>query len=451
MLIAVGLALILALTLATGYFVAQEFAYVAADRSRLHHEAAEGSSAARRALRVTERLSFTLSGAQLGITVTVLVIGYFAEPYLGRGLAAVFGLAGVPPAASLSVALALTLLLSTAVQMILGELAPKNLAISRAEGVAKGLSRSTLAYRAVTAPLVKLFDESSNRLLRLVGIDPVQELPEGVTAEDLEQIVAEAQDSGHLDAETSRLLHRGLDFRVHTADEVMMPRVSVITVGADQPLTDVVALIDQTGHSRFPVLGPGGVDDITGVVGVFDVLEVPTEERATTTAGAVAVPPLHLPGTLPLPTVLDQLRHSRRQLACVLDEYGGLAGIVTLEDVAEELVGPITDETDPPEPVASRQRDGSWLVPAGLRIDEVRDATGVALPESAHYDTLSGLVLRVLGRMARVGDDVVVTGARLRVVAVHRQVPRTVRVWRLADPATPPGRTPAGPPAGGGA
>lgn len=440
MLIAIGLGLIVGLTLATGYFVAQEFAYVAADRSRLQHEAREGDPAARRALRITERLSFTLSGAQLGITVTVLLIGYLAEPYLGRGLAELFVGGGgddqVAETASLPIALGITLLFSTAVQMIIGELAPKNLAIARAERMAKALSRSTLAYRTITAPVVMLFDNVSNRLLRLVGIEPVQELPEGATVEDLEQIVADAQARGHLDAETSRLLERGLDFREHTAAEAMMPRVSVTTVSAGEPLTGVVELLDRTGHSRFPVLGPGGVDDIVGVVGVFDVLGVPPERRAITTAGAVAVPPLLLPAALPLPAVLDRLRRGHRQLACVVDEYGGLAGIITLEDVAEELVGPISDEADPPEPVAARQRDGSWLVPATLRIDEVADATGVELPTSEHYDTLSGLVLRRLGRMARVGDEVEVTGVALRVMAVRRQVPETVQVMAPPPEAT---------------
>jgi CBS domain containing-hemolysin-like protein len=428
MLIAVGLAWIIGLTLVTGYFVAQEFSYVAADRARLHHEAAEGVPAAKRALQVTERLSFTLSGAQVGITVTVLLIGYLAEPYLGRGLQQAFGGIGVPPGAGLAVALTIALVFSTAVQMVLGELAPKNLAIARAEAVAKALSRSTLVYRAVSAPLVIFFDSSANRLLRFVGIDPVQELPMGATVEDLQQIVEQAQAAGHLDAETARLLERGLEFRQRTAAEAMMPRVSVTTVAADEPLTHVVELVDRTGHSRFPVLGPEGVDDIVGVVGVFDVLAVPPARRATTTAGAVAVAPLLLPAALPLPVVLDRLRRSRRQLACVVDEYGGLDGIITLEDVAEELVGPISDEVDRPEPAPVRERDGAWLVPARLRIDEVADATGIELPESPHYDTLSGLVLRRLGRMARVGDEVDVDGVTLRVVAVQRQVPRTVRV-----------------------
>src|SRR5690606_15081541 len=149
--------------------------------------------------------------------------------------------------------------------------------------------------------------------------------------------IADAQASGALDAETSRLLERGLDFREHTAAEAMAPRVSVTTVAADEPLTGVVELLERTGHSRFPVLGPGGIDDIVGVVGVFDVLNVPPDQRATTTAGEIAVPPLLIPAALPLPAVLDRLRRGHRQLACVVDEYGGLAGIITLEDVAEEL------------------------------------------------------------------------------------------------------------------
>lgn len=433
MLILTGLALIIVVTLVTGYFVTQEFSYVAADRSRLHHEAAEGDQAARRALKVTERLSFTLSGAQLGITVTVLLIGYLAEPYLGQGLSQVFGDAGFPESVSLPLALGLTLFFSTVVQMIIGELAPKNLAIARAELIAKRLSRSTLAYRALTAPVVRFFDDASARLLRLVGIEPVEELPEGATAEDLEQIIMEARTSGHLDAETAQLLTRGLDFRTHTAAEVMMPRVSVVSVTADDPLTRVVTLLDRTGHSRYPVLGPDGVDDIVGVVGVSDVINVPADQRAHTKVGAVAVPPLLLPATLPLPTVLERMRRGHRQLGCVVDEYGGLAGIITLEDVTEELVGPISDEADRPEPAASQLSDGSWLVPARLRIDEVADATGIVLPDSPHYDTVSGLVLRRLGRMTRVGDEVEVAGAMLRVVAVHRHVPRTVRI----RPGTP--------------
>ncbi|WP_326554771.1 hemolysin family protein [Micromonospora sp. NBC_01813] len=441
MLIAVGLLLIVVLTVATGYFVAQEFGYVAVDRGRLRTMAEQGDPAAIRALRVTSRLSFMLSGAQLGITVTALLVGYVAEPYLGAGLSDLLGGAGVPAAASLTVSVALALVISTVVQMVLGELAPKNLALARAEALARALSRSTLLYLAVAGPLIRLFDIAANRLLRRIGVDPIEELPSGATAEDLGQIIAASRQQGHLDSVMSTLLDRGLHFRQLTAGEAMVPRVDVHTVWVDAPVTELVELLE-TGHSRFPVHGSDGVDDVVGIASIADVLTVASARRAATTVGAVMVPPLLVPETLPLPAVLDRLRKGHRQLACVVDEYGGFAGVISLEDIAEELVGPIRDEDDPEEPTPVRQPDGSWLVPARWRIDEVADTTGVGLPTAPEYDTLSGLVMRELGRVPAVGDQISISldetatgnshpaGARavLHVLSVDRHVPDSVRM-----------------------
>ncbi|GII23045.1 hemolysin family protein [Planosporangium mesophilum] len=433
MLIIVGLALIVALTAATGYFVAQEFAYVAVDRAKLQQLADGGDEPALRALRVSGRLSFMLSGAQLGITVTALLVGFVAEPYLGAGLAGLLDTAGVPTAVSLPLSVAAALLFATVVQMVLGELAPKNLAIARPEALARALSRSTLAYLAVAGPLIRLFDAAATRLLRRVGVEPVEELPAGATAEELERIVADARADGHLDDETSRLLARGLEFRQRTAGQVMTPRVDVRTVRATEPATRVVELLD-TGHSRFPVLGDDGVDDIVGVVGVSDILALSPSERAGIPVAAVTTPALLLPETLPLPAVLDRLRGEHRQLACVLDEYGAFAGVITLEDVAEELVGQILDEDDHAEPGALRRPDGSWLVPGRWRVDEVVDATGVPLPEGEHYDTVAGLIMTRLGRVPQPGDRVGITlpgvsdEVALEVVTVARHVPASVAV-----------------------
>jgi len=440
-LIVFGLFLITVLTVATGYFVAQEFGYVAVDRGRLRTLADRGDPAAARALRVTSRLSFMLSGAQLGITVTALLVGYVAEPYLGAGLSELLGGVGVPPAASLTISVGLALIISTVVQMVLGELAPKNLALARAETLARALSRSTLIYLAVAGPLIRMFDIAANRLLRRVGIEPIEELPSGATAEDLGQIIAESRQEGHLDSAMSTLLDRGLHFRQLTAGEAMVPRVDVHTVRVDAPLTGLVELLD-TGHSRFPVHGSDGVDDLVGIASIADVLTVPPSRRAVTTVAAVMVPPLLVPETLPLPAVLDRLRKGHRQLACVVDEYGGFAGVITLEDIAEELVGPIRDEDDPPEPAPARQPDGSWLVPARWRIDEVADTTGVELPTAPEYDTLSGLVMRELGRVPEVGDQISISldemtagnghhparRAVLHVISVDRHVPDSVRL-----------------------
>ncbi|WP_144127930.1 hemolysin family protein [Catellatospora sichuanensis] len=441
MLILIGMALIIALTAATAYFVAQEFAYVAADRGKLRQQADGGDPAAARALKVTGRLSFMLSGAQLGITVTALLAGYVAEPYLGEGMAPLLAAAGVPAAASLSVSVALALLIATIVQMVLGELAPKNLAITRPEALARSLSRSTLIYLAVAGPLIRVFDAAANRLLRAVGIEPIEELPQGATREDLEQIVAEARERGELDDDNATLLDSGLDFRTLTAGEAMVPRVDVIVMAAADPAIRLVQLLD-TGRSRFPVIGTG-VDDVIGVVSISDVLAVPTDRRASTPVGAIAAPPVVVPASITLPAVLERLRAEHRQLAVVADEYGGFAGIISLEDIAEELVGPIRDEDDLPEPQAHRQPDGSWTVPGRWRLDQIADATGIELPEDGVYDTVSGLILHGLGRITTRGDSVEVTApdsedprprrVRLTVLDVDRHVPVSVRIETIEE------------------
>ncbi|SNY14999.1 hemolysin family protein [Paractinoplanes atraurantiacus] len=430
MLIVTGLLLVIVVTAVTGYFVAQEFGYVAADRGRLRHDAAQGDQAAARALKVTERLSFVLSGAQLGITVTALLVGYVAEPYLGEGFADLLGVAGVPTAVSMPLSVAFALLIATIVQMVLGELAPKNLAIARAEALAKALSRSTLMYLTVFGPVIKLFDKTAGRLLRRIGIEPIEELPEGATSEDLEQIIAESRANGGLDAEMSTLLDRGLDFRGRTAAEAMVPRVDVHTVAQTATAADVVALLD-THRSRFPVRG-AVLDEIAGVVGISDILAIAPADRDKVAVSEVMSAPILVPSSLRLPAVLERLRSAHRQLACVVDEFGGFAGIITLEDIAEELVGQIRDEDDEAEPEPVREPDGSWLVPARWRIDEITDATGVDLPAGDDYETVSGLVMARLGRVVQAGDSVTLDDGSLsvRVVSVDRHVPQTVRISR---------------------
>ncbi|MFI6828271.1 hemolysin family protein [Kribbella sp. NPDC050241] len=444
MLILVGLALILVLTIATGYFVSQEFAYVAVDRSRLRSLAEGGDAAAARALKVTSRLSFVLSGAQVGITITALLAGYVAEPYLGAGLSHVLGSAGVPESVSLSISVILALLVATIIQMVLGELAPKNLAIAKSEAIALRLARSTLMYLTIAGPLIHVFDATSNRILRRVGIEPVEELPQGATAQELDRIIVESYEQGLLDQDTMRLLDRGLDFRHRTAGEAMRPRVDVFTVHQDEPLTRIVDL-QETGHTRFPVIADS-VDEVVGVIAIGDVVEVEPADRSWVTTGSLATPPVVVPSTLPLPGVLERLRTAHRQLAIVVDEYGGFAGIVSLEDIAEELVGEIRDEDDLPETGLVQGGDGSWVVPARWRLDEVEEATGVALPEDDDYETVSGLVMARLGRVPVIGDEVAVElrrrfdhdgrpvpqeFVRLSVQTVVRHVPGLVVMERL--------------------
>jgi CBS domain containing-hemolysin-like protein len=436
------------LTAATGYFVAQEFAYVAVDREQLRAMADDGDAAAERALRVTSRLSFVLSGAQVGITVTALLAGYVAEPYLGRGTAELLGLTGLSETVSTTISMVFALLFATVVQMVLGELAPKNLAIAKPEALARALSRSTLIYLTVVGPLIRVFDATANRLLRAIGIEPIEELPQGATSDDLDRIIAAASSEGTLDARAARLLDHGLDFRTRTAAETMRPRVDVTTVRADDPASRVVDLLD-TGHSRFPVIGDD-VDDVVGVVSIADVVTLDAAARATTPVRDLATAPVVLPESARLPEVLDRLKSAHRQLAVVVDEYGGFAGIITLEDVAEELVGEIRDEDDLPEPAIEIDDDGAWLIPGRARVDEIADATGIRLPDDDMYDTVSGLILARLGRLPATSEHLDVPlppvvdadgqplpqgVARLTVLAVRRHVPDRISLTVVHDHA----------------
>ena len=437
--IVVGVVLILALTAATGYFVAQEFAYVAVDRSALRRLADSGDAAAERALRVTSQLSFTLSAAQFGITVTALLVGYVSEPLVGVGLAALID-PSLPYAARLSLSVTAVLVFSTVVQMVFGELAPKNLAIARTVPLARALSRSTLVYLRAAGPVVRLFDRASTSLLRRVGIEPVEQLEHGATAEDLTRIIGESHAGGLLDDDLSDVLEGGLRFRELDAGDVMTPRVRVTTVSASAPVTELVRLLG-TGWSRFPVTGSDG-DDIVGVAGIAEILLVDPALRSTTSVGSVASEPTVVPTSAALPRVLEQLRADHRQVAVVVDEHGGFAGIVTLEDIAEEVVGDILDEDDSPSPGIVATGADEWVVPGHLRLDELEAVSELSLNSRDEFSTVSGLVLEHLGRTA-VAGDVVETDARrdlprahvsvrLTVEQVERHVPSVVRL-RVLD------------------
>jgi len=407
--VGLGIVVIVALSVLTGYFVAQEFGYMAVDRSRLKSRAAAGDARAARALTITGRTSFMLSGAQLGITVTGLLVGYVAEPLIGAGVGDLFGGIGVPAAAGVAIGTVAALLLSTVVQMVFGELFPKNLAIARPEPVALRLAWSTGAYLTVFGWLIRLFDRAAELLLRLVRIQPVHDVEHAATARDLEHIVAESRDRGDLPEELSTLLDRILDFQESTAEHAMIPRPRVTTIDADEPVRRAVELMAQ-GHSRLPVLHggvDGDVDDVVGVVRLREVLALSDQELDSTTVRRIALPPVMVPASLPLLAVLDQLRAADEEFACVVDEYGGLAGVVTGEDIAEELVGEITDEHDPQGTDVVPGEAGSWVVSGAMHIDEAERLLGHDLPQG-DYQTLAGLVLTELQRLPVPGDVVTI-------------------------------------------
>ncbi|MFE3541603.1 hemolysin family protein [Nocardia sp. NPDC059177] len=397
-----GIVVVLLITALTGYFVAQEFAYMAVDRARLKARAETGDAAAARALTVTRRTSFMLSGAQLGITVTGLLVGYVAEPLIGRGLGELLGGAGVPVAVGVAVGTVLAIVFSTFVQMLFGELFPKNLAIARPEPVARWLARSTTVYLRVFGWLIWLFDQSANILLRLLRIEPVHDVEHSATPRDLEHIVAASREAGELPRELSTLLDRILDFPSANAEHAMIPRAQVDSVAIDEPITRVLARMG-TGHTRYPVVGTSS-DDLRGVIHLHDLLDGTVHG----TAGDHMRPATLVPESLPLPEVFARLSAAREEMALVVDEYGGFAGIVTVEDIAEELVGEIADEHDQGTGAEIIADGEGWLVAGDLHLDEAERLLDLDLPHG-DYETIAGLVISEFGGLPQVGDRVEIT------------------------------------------
>nr|WP_155842991.1 hemolysin family protein [Agromyces luteolus] len=440
MLLLIGLVLTAAIIAANGYFVAQEFAYMSVDRARLRARAEQGDAAAERALAVTRRTSFMLSGAQLGITVTGLLAGYVAEPFIGESLGALLGGVGVPPAVGISIGTVLALALATVAQMIFGELFPKNLAIANPEPLARGLARSTQVYLGVFGWLISLFDAASNAVLRLIRVEPVHDVDSSATAEDLEHIIDDSRASGDLPDELSILLDRILDFPRRDVEHAMVPRVRVDVVAPDTPIADLRTIM-ASGHTRYPVIGDR--EEPIGVVHLADVMRADPDDRRA--VREIMRDPLVVSTLMPLPDALDALTGTRNELACVIDEYGGFSGVVTIEDLAEELVGEIADEHDVDTTAgAERDADGVWVMDGDVHLDEVARIIGRGLPRG-DYETIAGLMIAELRGLPGPGEvvevELPVTGAdlaeqdepeaaRLRIEAaeIDRHVPSVVRV-----------------------
>lgn len=436
-----GIVVVFLITLVTGYFVAQEFAYMAVDRSRLKARAGAGDAGARRTLHVTARTSFMLSGAQLGITVTGLLVGYVAEPLIGQSLGSILGGVGIPIGVGVGIGAVIALLFSTFVQMLFGELFPKNFAIARPEPVALWLSLSTTIYLKVFGWLISIFDHAANLLLKVLKIEQVHDVEHSATPRDLEHIVAESRDTGDLPDELSDLLDRILDFPTRTVEHAMIPRSRAATVRATDTLGEVTLLMGQA-HSRYPVLGED--DDIVGVVHLQDILaatDLPDREIRE-----FARPALILPETQALPDAVVELRSSANEFACVIDEYGGFTGVITIEDLAEELVGEFTDEHDGGvlDPAPVQAEDGTWTMAGEVHVDEVERSIDYDLPQG-DYETIAGFVIAHHGSLPSIGtrievellahsadllgeDDMPERFVSIEVLEINNYVPSSIRL-----------------------
>ncbi|MDH6611466.1 CBS domain containing-hemolysin-like protein [Streptomyces sp. SAI-208] len=421
------------LILANGFFVAAEFGLVTVEATDAEKAAAEGDRRARRVAESLKELSFQLSGTQLGITITSLAVGMLAEPALAELLHGPFTAVGVPEGAVSGVAVVVGMLLASAVQMVIGELVPKNWAVSKPMQVARFVAGPQHAFARLFRPVIAALNAVANRLVRALGIEPAEELASARTPGELVSLARHSAQAGTLEQDTADLFVRTLSLAELTAQHVMTPRVKVSSLQASATAEDVVNLTRATGLSRFPVYREK-IDEIVGMVHLKDALAVPVQDRLRTPVGRIARPALLVPETLPVQPLLARLR-SEQPIAVVVDEYGGTAGVVTLEDIVEEIVGEVRDEHDDvtketPELAAAPPEDGrlAWDADGSCRVD-ILQRIGLDVPEGP-YETVAGLVADLLGRIPAVGDRAELPGWRLTVRQVGHYRAERVRLVR---------------------
>ncbi len=424
------------LIVGTGLFVASEFALVNLDRADLEARRERGESRLSMTIGALKITSTHLSSAQLGITLTTLLTGYTMEPAISNLLRPVLAGWGLPAAVVSPLAVVVSLVLATLLSMIIGELVPKNFALALPRQTAKLVMPFQVAFTTVFRPAIVLLNGSANGILRAMGVEPKEELSGARSAEELSSLVRRSASAGVLEKDTASLLNRTLMFSRLSAADVMTPRPSLHAVAAGDSADDVIQLARRTGHSRFPVFSDS-IDDIVGIVHLKAAISVPRERRADVPAAALASDPLRVPETVHLDQLMAELRAKGYQMAVVVDEYGGTAGVATLEDLVEEIVGEVADEHDRARAGVVRKGDAITF-PGDLRPDELLDRTGVRVSEGEVYDTVAGFMIAALERMPKVGDEIEIEDGMLR---VQRMDGRRVDRIQFTPRALPAGAT----------
>ncbi|ORT60903.1 hemolysin family protein [Streptomyces sp. CB03238] len=436
----------LLLSLACGAFVAAEFSLTTVERGELERAVERGERGAAGALAAVRSLTFQLSGAQLGITVTNLIVGMLSEPSIAKLIRGPIQDIGLSASVASSVALVIGTALSTVVLMVVGELVPKNWAISSPLGVAKVVATPQRIFTAAFRPLISHLNNTANHIVRRLGMEPAEELASARSPQELVALARHSAREGALEPDTAELFVRTLNLAELTAENVMTPRVQVTALEAQATAEDVANATRATGLSRFPVYR-GSLDSVVGIAHIKDVLTVPASQRRLKPVSEILREPLLVPESLTVDRLLDRLS-GKTTMAVVIDEYGGTAGVVTLEDIVEEVVGEVRDEHDPHETpdLAPAGEDAGgrslWSADGAARTDQL-ETIGLRVPDGP-YETLAGLVATELGRIPAVGDSVVLGGWLLDVVDASGR--RAARVLLHA----PPGGPEAGGPRAGG-
>jgi CBS domain containing-hemolysin-like protein len=401
------------LTIGTGLFVASEFSLVNLDRRELEARRERGERGLSNSIRALKFTSTHLSSAQLGITLTTMLTGFLVEPALSALLTPSLAGFGLSKSATAGLALGLGMFIATIFATLIGELVPKKLALTLPLRVNQFVVLFQLAFTWVFGLMIKVLNASGNAIVRVFGIEPKEELSSSRTADELASLVRRSAMLGALDASTATLLTKTLALSQLVAADVMTPRTRMHSIEASSSAQQVIELCNRTGHSRFPVTD-GSSDDVIGVVHVKQAASVPREKRADVPATAIMAEPLRVPETMRLETLMVELRAKGLQMAIVIDEYGGTAGIATLEDLVEELVGELADEHDRARSGVTRGANSSVLFPGMIRPDELHEMA-IRVPDNASYETVAGFLMSALGRIPVVGDEVTIENGVLRV------------------------------------
>ena len=422
----------LVLTAGTFVFVSAEFSLVAVDQAVVEKRAEEGQRGAARVLRATKTLSTQLSGAQVGITLTTILLGYTTQSTIASLLESALGSAGVAWGLATGIAAFAAAVFINVFSMLFGELVPKNLALAHPMDTARAVVPFQMAFTTVFAPVIWVLGGTANWVLRRIGIEPREEISSARSAGELAALVEHSAEEGTFDTSTASLFTNSIRMSRLCAADVMTDRGRVRTLPEGASAADVIALAASTGHSRFPVIGEDS-DDVVGLVSLRRAVAVPHERRAEVpvVSSSLLAPAPSVPETAPIGPLMVQLRDEGLQMAVVVDEYGGVSGIVTLEDVIEEIVGEVSDEHDQRRLGIRPRPDGTLLVPGTLRPDELKARTGIVLPDDGPYDTLGGLIRNELGDIPSVGQRLQVDGVGLEVAQMQGR-----RVTQIA--LTPP-------------
>jgi CBS domain containing-hemolysin-like protein len=402
------------LTIGTGLFVASEFSLINLERTELEARRSRGERGLSASIAALKRTSTHLSGAQLGITLTTLLTGFLAEPSLAVLLESSILGSWFEDGTLQAVALSLSLIIATLFSTLIGELVPKKLALTLPLGVNKAVVRFQLAFTWLFGWLIWLLNNTGNAIVRAMGIEPKEELSSSRTAEELAALVKRSASLGALEQSTADLITKTLALSQLVASDVMTPRTKLSSLDASSTVQDVIALSHSTGFSRFPVFA-GSNDDVVGIVHVKAAASVPREKRNLVPVTALMVEPFRVPETLSLEKLMGVLRSHGLQLAIVVDEYGGTAGIVTLEDLVEELVGELGDEHDRAKLDITGGKDKSFSFPGMFRPDELLEKLAIEVPVDGSYETIAGFIMSQIGRVAVVGDEVRIESGLLRV------------------------------------